>query len=682
MSFAFSHNPQMDPETWFLLKPIFLHGLSGFLHLVLFMSFLVFRARSKITVSSRDGSEEKSQNTLYKKAQSYSVGFSSFNHILCLFNYFYCYKSGWLDEKLATLLDLAAKTAAWGVVCVYLHAGFFNSSERRFPFLFKVWCFLNHISSCYCFAVNIILHEKYDSLPIQYLISDVVSAAVGLLFYYQGFLGKNEVENRTFEEPLLHGNTNVSKASESSKSEGDETVSPYSTAGIFSLLSYSWIGPLIAVGNKKILDLEDVPLLASSDSALEVFPNFRNKIEVDCGIISRVNTLKLAKSVILSVSKEILLTATCAIVSALASYVGPYLIDTFVKYLNGRRKFENEGYFLVSAFFFAKLIESMAQRQWFFSLRQAGIRIQALLVAIIYGKGLTLSSQSKQGQTSGEIINFVTVDAERVGDSIWYIHDLWMIVLQVSLASFILYRNLGLASIAALVSTVAVMLANVPLGKLQENFQEKLMKSKDERMKATSEVLRNMSILKLQGWEMKFLSKIIDLRKIEQGWLRRFVYTQAMTSFVFWATPAFVSMVTFGTCMLMGIPLESGKILSALATFRILQEPIYNLPDTISMISQAKVSLERITSFLQLDELQLGAVERLPRGSSDMAIEVVDGNFSWDLSSSDTTLKNINLKVFQGMKVAVCGTVGSGKSSLLSCILGEVPKISGVLKVC
>jgi ATP-binding cassette subfamily C (CFTR/MRP) protein 2 len=75
-------------------------------------------------------------------------------------------------------------------------------------------------------------------------------------------------------------------------------------------------------------------------------------------------------------------------------------------------------------------------------------------------------------------------------------------------------------------------------------------------------------------------------------------------------------------------------------------------------------------------------IERLPRGSSDTAIEIIDGNFSWDLSSSNPTLKDINLKVQHGMRVAVCGTVGSGKSSLLSCILGEVPKISGTVKLC
>jgi ABC-type multidrug transport system fused ATPase/permease subunit len=193
-----------------------------------------------------------------------------------------------------------------------------------------------------------------------------------------------------------------------------------------------------------------------------------------------------------------------------------------------------------------------------------------------------------------------------------------------------------------------------------------------------------MRILKLQGWEMKFLSKITELRKSEEFWLKKLLYTLAVIISVFWSAPAFVSAVTFGTCLLIGVPLESGKILSSLATFQILQEPIYNLPETISMMAQAKVSLDRIASFLCREDTKSDIVEKLPKGSnsSDIAIEIVDGNFSWDLPSSSLVLKNINLKIFHGTKVAICGTVGSGKSTLLSCILGEVPKISGVIKVC
>ncbi|KAJ0936435.1 putative ABC-type xenobiotic transporter [Helianthus annuus] len=169
------------------------------------------------------------------------------------------------------------------------------------------------------------------------------------------------------------------------------------------------------------------------------------------------------------------------------------------------------------------------------------------------------------------------------------------------------------------------------------------MKSKDKRMKSTSEILKNMRILKLQGREMKFLSKIIKLRGEEEGALKKYIRDH------------------FRTCLLVGIPLESGKVLSTLATFKILEEPIYNLPDSISIFFQTKVSLDRIATFLRTKDIDSNAITKL--------------------HLLTPTLKDINIRVNQGMRVAVCGTVGSGKSSLLSCILGEVSKISGSVKV-
>ncbi|KAK7853535.1 abc transporter c family member 3 [Quercus suber] len=684
MSILFSHyySSLMYSGTDFLMKPVFLRWFSGSLHLVLLFVLFISWVCNKFKVAHSEGSKKRFNNSkslCYKLAELCCLGVSVFSLVLCLLSYFYWYRNGWSDAGLVTLLDLALRTLAWGTLCVYLRTQF-NSGESKYPFLLRVWWGFYLCISCYCLVIDVVLYKKHVSLPVQNLVSDIVSVVSGLFFCYVGFFGKNEGEDTLLEEPLLNGDS--SNEAESNKSKGNENVTPYLNAGFFSILTFSWMGPLITNGNKKTLNLEDVPQLCPSDSVFGAFPNFKNKLEAECGTSNGVTTLKLTKALIFSAWKEVLLTAFLAIMNTLASYVGPYFIDTFVQYLNGRRSYKNEGYVLVSVFFAAKLVECLAQRHWIFRLQQVGIRVRSVLIVMIYDKGLTLTCQSKQGHTSGEIINFMTVDADRIGDFSWYMHETWMVLVQIVIALLILYRNVGLASIAALVATVFVMLANVPLGKLQKKFQGKIMESKDKRMKATSEILRNMRILKLQVWEMKFLAKIMEIRKTEAGWLKKYVYTSAMTSFVFWGAPTFVSVVTFGTCMLMGIPLESGKILSALATIRILQEPIYSLPETISMVAQTKVSLDRIVSFLCLDDLQSDVIERLPRGSSDTAIEIIDGNFCWDLSSSSATLEDIKLKVQQGKRVAVCGTVGSGKSSLLSCILGEVPKISGTVKLC
>ncbi|VAH81742.1 unnamed protein product [Triticum turgidum subsp. durum] len=414
------------------------------------------------------------------------------------------------------------------------------------------------------------------------------------------------------------------------------------------------MGPLLAVGHKKALGLDDVPGLDPGDSVAGLLPSFKANLETLAGdgtTSQRVTAFKLAKVLVRTFRWHVAVTALYALVYNVATYVGPYLIDSLVRYLNGGdERHARKGQLLVLAFIAAKVFECLSQQHSCFRLQQ--------------------------------MVNIVGVDADRVGNSSWYIHDLWLVPLQVSMAMFVLYSTLGLASLAALGATAAVMLVNVPSVKVQEKLQQNLMRSKDVRMKATSEILRNMRILKLQGWEMKFLSKIIALRKTETNWLKKYLYTSTMITFIFWSAPTFIAVVTFGACVLMGIPLESGKVLSALATLRVLQESIYNLPDRISAIIQTKVSLDRIASFLCLEEFPTDAVQKLPIGSSDVAIEVSNGCFSWDASPEMPTLKDLNFQARQGTRVAVCGTVGSGKSSLLSCILGEVPKLSGVVRTC
>ena len=252
-----------------------------------------------------------------------------------------------------------------------------------------------------------------------------------------------------------------------------------------------------------------------------------------------------------------------------------------------------------------------------------------------------------------------------------------MLPLQIILALAILYKNVGIASLATLVATIVSIVVTVPIARVQEEYQDKLMTAKDERMRTTSECLKNMRMLKLHAWEDKYRKMLEDMRVVEFKWLRKALYSQAFITFIFWGSPIFVAVITFATCILLGGELTAGSVLSALATFRILQEPLRNFPDLVSMMAQTKVSLDRLSTFLLEEELQGDATIVLPRGSTETAIEITDGSFCWDPSSSRRTLSGIEMKLEKGMLVAVCGIVGAGKSSFLSSILGEIPKISG-----
>ncbi|CAM8979802.1 unnamed protein product [Rhodiola kirilowii] len=428
---------------------------------------------------------------------------------------------------------------------------------------------------------------------------------------------------------------------------------------------------------------DDVPDVDIKDSAEFLSCSFQ---EILKQVMEKDGTTKpssIYKVIRLFVRKKAAINASFAVVSACASYVGPYLINDLVSFLSDKscRSIES-GYLLALAFLGAKMIETISERQWMFGARQLGLRLRAALISKIYQKGLLLSSKARQTHGSGEIINYMSVDVQRVIHLMWYANIIWMLPIQITLAILILRTTLGWGSAAALAVTLIVMAFNIPLTRFQSKYQSKIMDAKDARMKATSEVLKNMKTLKLQAWDNKYLGKLEALRGVEYIWLWKSLRLAALSGFIFWGSPTFISVTTFGACMAMGIKLTHGRVLSALATFRMLQDPIFSLPDLLSVIAKGKVSIDRIASFLREDEIQGNSVELIPDDKeTDYAIDIENGMFGWSQESNQPTLREIQLKAKKGMKVAVCGTVGSGKSSLISCILGEIEKKSGSVKV-
>ncbi|KAK8945563.1 ABC transporter C family member 9 [Platanthera guangdongensis] len=481
------------------------------------------------------------------------------------------------------------------------------------------------------------------------------------------------ISSSSITEPLLNGSTE--------KKAETQRDCPYGRASLSELVTFSWLNPLCSIGIKKPLEQHEVPDVDVKDSA-EFLSNSFNKCLKRVKEEHGWKNSSVYMAMFLFIRKKAAINASFAIASAAASYVGPSLINDFVNFLNGKGNHRlQSGYTLALTFLSAKFVETVAQRQWIFGSRQLGLRLRAALISHIYQKGLHLSNQSRQSHTSGEIINYMSVDIQRITDIMWYANVIWMLPIQISLAINVLHQNLGLGAFAGLAATIIIMMVNIPLTQKQKKFQSKIMEAKDDRMKSTSEVLRNMKILKLQALDTQYLHKLETLRETECGWLWKSLRLQAISAFIFWGAPTFISAITFGACILMGIPLTAGRVLSAMATFRMLQEPIFNLPDVLSALAQAKVSADRVSSYLQEDEIKSDAVEVIDKSETELEVEIEEGIFSWNLESEFPTLCDIQLRVRRGMKVAVCGTVGSGKSSLISSVLGEIPKLGGRVKI-
>lgn len=580
-------------------------------------------------------------------------------------------------SKILTFSSEIVQVISWAIVLLVLCRKQRLKDHVNLPWILRVWwisVFLLNLAFAILDGHSIVINHEHLRVQDYVHMLDLLASICLLGISIRGKTGIIFVDvSNGVRTPLL--NEKFEK-----KREGKRD-SAYGKSTIVQLVTFSWLNPLFEVGIKKPLDQDEVPDVDIKDSAAFISRSFDECLEQLRKRDATANP-SIYKAIYILARRKAAINALFAVISAASSYVGPYLINSLVDFLS-QKKFRSleSGYLLALAFLGAKMVETIAQRQWIFGARQLGLRLRAALISQIYKKGLVLSSKSRQSHTSGEIINLMSVDVQRITDFIWYLNIIWMLPIQISLAVYVLHNSLGLGSLVALAATILVMTGNIPLTRIQKGFQTKIMEAKDERMKATSEVLRNMKTLKLQAWDSYYLEKLESLRKIEYNWLWKSLKLQAITTFIFWGSPTFISIVTFGGCVLMGIPLTAGRVLSALATFRMLQDPIFNLPDLLNVIAQGKVSADRMTSYLQEDEIQQDAIEYNPKNQTEYAVEIEGGSFSWDGDSGNITLHGINLQVKRGMKVAICGTVGSGKSSLLSCILGEMPKQSGVVKI-
>ncbi|CAK9250507.1 unnamed protein product, partial [Sphagnum jensenii] len=188
----------------------------------------------------------------------------------------------------------------------------------------------------------------------------------------------------------------------------------------------------------------------------------------------------------------------------------------------------------------------------------------------------------------------------------------------------------------------------------------------------------------LYAWEEAFIQNILGIRAKELKYLRRSGYLGCIFVCISSCTPFLVSLMTFAIYVLIdeNNVLDAQKVFVSIALFNLLRIPLTMVPNMITSVVLTMVSVKRLNKFLNFTELSAYVTRNIDKET----VKIENATFTWDTVEAvekglKPTLDKINLRVEKGKFVAVVGNVGSGKSSLLSAILGEMEKVSGSVNI-
>ncbi|KIO14761.1 hypothetical protein M404DRAFT_118392 [Pisolithus tinctorius Marx 270] len=351
------------------------------------------------------------------------------------------------------------------------------------------------------------------------------------------------------------------------------------------------------------------------------------------------------------------------------------------------------------------IVTSVCTNQFFWHSMETGILARAVLIACIYERGVKLTGKERVKLTNATLVNHISTDVSRIDACAqWFVT--WTAPIQVAVCLIILLVELGPSALAGFSMFILIIPIQKRLMALQRRIRQRSVVWTEQRTKVLLEILGAMRVIKYFSYEMPYLHKLSGLRKKE---LHEVCKIQFLTSASFalgTSLPILGTTLAFVTYTLTSHNFNTAVIFSSLILFQLLRQPMMYMPRALAAIPDAASALERLSDVFRA-ELIKGETMVIDK-SQEEAILIRDATFEWESSEKidqrrsgsrggrkgghaetgkekdelrkDTPVfkvQGVNLTIPRGRLVAVVGPVGSGKSSLLQGIIGEMRKVSG-----
>jgi len=367
-------------------------------------------------------------------------------------------------------------------------------------------------------------------------------------------------------------------------------------------------------------------------------------------------------------------------------------------------------------------------------MAHCAVFVRTAVSTLLYRKSLRVSAAGRAKTSTGQVVNMMSNDSSQLQRFLQFLGLILSAPFQIILALVLIYQEVGNAMWVGVGYMFFLAPINTFVFSIVSKQRRKVLKYSDLRVKMMNEVLNGIRIIKFYAWERPFGKEVGNLRQKELDALTKLAYTSAIGfSLILMSAPLIQPILVFITYVsIQDDPLTASTAFTTVALFNIMRFPFAFLPMGMLQYIQSKISLKRLERYLDLPELGDYVEPTAPPNAApdspetqEGSVTITDGTFSWvdpdakpirevnevkkkkerrqsrresksdsDMNSSirsgksagtadetaapketPITLQNLSCTIEAGSLVAVVGEVGSGKSSFLSALLGEMEAI-------
>ncbi|XP_015762179.1 PREDICTED: multidrug resistance-associated protein 4-like [Acropora digitifera] len=479
--------------------------------------------------------------------------------------------------------------------------------------------------------------------------------------------------------------------------DAKENVNPVLNANILSKITIWWMNKIFVTGNKRPLEEEDLFPLLEEDKSSVLTENLQREWQKELDKRHQGKRPRFWKALMRVCPWYEYLSIVALVLTDMANRMTlPVLLGFLISYLMGIRQLDVSFKYILPTFIcITSLGRNIAQHHYQNRSALLGMRFRAAATGLLYRKVLRMSQSKLAKITSGHVINLVSNDIQRLDLATQNLFASLRSPFDLVILGILLWILIGWQAVTGLAFALILIPYEAEMTGWVAKLRMQAARITDKRLAVMNEIVSGIRAVKMYAWEWPYRDAVRMIRRSEISILRKIYNILSTFASLQHTYDSVICLIAFITLIFTGIRLTPFNVFTMVGLLSENRRSlVYGLTDGMQLIADCFASLERIESFLLIEELNGNGIEM--KQSEEPYENEADGSEKaqrepdsepflkaskitchWNGTNEASVLSDVSIEVKENKLLLVTGPVGSGKSSLLLAFLDELPPSTG-----